>query len=1074
MAEISIKTTPQAPRASSSTKNATGLKFPRYFTRAGVSPYDEVEWELRTASITDAKGNIIFEQKNVESPKDWSMTAVNIVASKYLHGTMNTAERESGVRQLILRVAETVRDWGWQQGYFASAEDRDTFHDELVHILVQQKASFNSPVWFNVGCDRLEPQSDAQNWHWHMARGQVEFTTTGYKNPQCSACFINSVKDSLDSILTLAKTEGMLFKWGSGTGTNLSPLRGSTEELSGGGQASGPLSFMKGFDAFAGVIKSGGKTRRAAKMVILNVDHPDIVDFIECKAKEEAKAWALVEAGYDGSGPDSEAYSSIFFQNANNSVRVTDEFMGAVERDQDFWTRSVKDQKPMRQHKAKELLRKIAEATWQCGDPGMQYDTTINRWHTSKNTARINASNPCSEYMFLDDSACNLASLNLMKFLKSNGEFDVPAYRHAVDVMITAQEILVDNAGYPTEAIARNSHDYRPLGLGYANLGALLMASGLPYDSGEGRDYAACVTAIMCGEAYLQSARIAEQCPSIAPATQRVSPQDVTGGACPGWYINREPFLDVIRMHRASVNRVNHKDVIPAGLIEGAKQCWDEALALGERVGYRNSQVTVLAPTGTIGFMMDCDTTGIEPDLALVKYKKLVGGGMIKIVNQTVPLALFKLGYLPEQVNSIVGYIDSTGTIEGAPGVRDEHLPVFDCSFKPQKGTRSIHYMGHVQMMAAAQPFISGAISKTVNLPEAATVEDIMDAYIQSWKMGLKAVAIYRDGSKKAQPLMAAAKKEEAARRGTRDEKNDKSRERLPVEDVAWAAFSAEQKAFALEVLRLVNAASAPQGASGASAITKEQQSLVIDAVRRIVGPTREDQQTAPPRALRHRLPGERASITHKFAIAGHEGYVTVGLYKDGTPGELFIRMAKAGSTVAGLMDSFALAVSLALQHGVPLRLLCEKFTHTRFEPAGFTGNPEIPIAKSVMDYIFRWLEIRFVTGKQYPLFKDMIGPQGPQAQAPPPADGDRAAQPPSDAEPLGETTPPRGGLANNQEPTAHSLELHDRGIYHAADAMKELVDLGDAPSCHLCGAIMTRNGSCYRCMSCGSTSGCS
>ncbi|HEY6271090.1 MAG TPA: vitamin B12-dependent ribonucleotide reductase [Terriglobales bacterium] len=1068
MADLTTKTSStQATRSTSTQKRAPGLKIARHFTRPGVSPYDEVEWELRTASITDAKGKSIFEQRNVESPKDWSMTAINIVASKYLHGTLGTAQRETGVRQLIERVAETIRDWGWHQGYFVTEEDRDAFHDELVHILIQQKASFNSPVWFNVGCDRLDPKSDAQNWHWKAETGQAEFSTTGYKNPQCSACFINSVRDSLDSILTLAKTEGMLFKWGSGTGTNLSPLRGSTEELSGGGQASGPLSFMKGFDAFAGVIKSGGKTRRAAKMVILNVDHPDIVDFIECKAKEEAKAWALVEAGYDGSGPDSEAYSSIFFQNANNSVRVTDEFMNAVERDGEFSTLTVKEpRQPMQKYKARDLLGKISEATWQCGDPGMQYDTTINRWHTSKNTARINASNPCSEYMFLDDSACNLASLNLIKFMKAGGDFDVPAYRHAVDVMITAQEILVDNAGYPTESIARNSHDYRPLGLGYANLGALLMASGLPYDSPEGRDYAACVTAIMCGEAYLQSARIAEQCPGLQPATQRVSPQDVTGGACPGWYVNREPFLDVIRMHRASVNRVNHKDVIPAGLIEGAKQCWDEALGLGERVGYRNAQVTVLAPTGTIGFMMDCDTTGVEPDLALVKYKKLVGGGMIKIVNQTVPQALWKLGYTPEQVDSIVGYIDSTGTIEGAPGVRDEHLPVFDCSFKPQKGTRSIHYMGHVQMMAAAQPFISGAISKTVNLPEAATVEDIMDAYIQSWKMGLKAVAIYRDGSKKAQPLMAAAKKEEAARRGTRDEKI-----RVSAEDLAWAALSAEQKSFLLEVARIVSSGAANAGTASA---LKEQHGAVIDAVRRLIGPTKEDQQSAPPKALRHRLPGERASVTHKFSIAGHEGYITVGLYKDGTPGELFIRMAKEGSTVAGLMDSFALAVSMALQHGVPLRLLCEKFTHTRFEPSGFTGNPEIPIAKSMMDYIFRWLEIRFVTGKQYPLFKELTAPQGAVNAQPPVL----TEQPPDDKG-MGYSSAPQGGLANGQVLSAKGYDpgsphLEDRGIFHAADAMKDLVDMGDAPSCHLCGAIMTRNGSCYRCMSCGSTSGCS
>jgi ribonucleoside-diphosphate reductase alpha chain len=1066
--------------AQQSAANAAGLKFPRYFTRAGISPYDEVEWELRTASITDAKGNSIFEQKNVESPKDWSMTAINIVASKYLHGALGTPGRETGVRQLIQRVAESIRDWGWQQGYFSTAEDRDIFHDELVHILVQQKAAFNSPVWFNVGCDRLEPNADAQNWHWNAEKGTVEFTTTGYKAPQCSACFINAVKDSLDSILTLAKTEGMLFKWGSGTGTNLSPLRGSKEELSGGGQASGPLSFMKGFDAFAGVIKSGGKTRRAAKMVILNVDHPDIEDFINCKMDEEKKAWALIEMGYDGSSPDSPAYSSIFFQNANNSVRVTDEFMTAVERDGEFSTRAVKDGHPMQTHKARELMRKIAEATWWCGDPGMQYDTTINKWHTSKNTDRINASNPCSEYMFLDDSACNLASLNLMKFLKANGEFDVAAYRHAVDVMITAQEILVDNAGYPTEMIARNSHDYRPLGLGYANLGALLMASGLPYDSDSGRDYAACVTAIMCGEAYLQSARIAEQCPQLAPATSRISPQDLSGGACPGWYINREPFLDVIRMHRASVNKIT-KENVPAGLFEGSRQCWDEALALGERVGYRNSQVTVLAPTGTIGFMMDCDTTGVEPDLALVKYKKLVGGGMIKIVNQTVPQALFKLGYSSDQVNSIVAYIDSTGTIEGAPGLKDEHLAVFDCSFKPSKGTRSIHYMGHVKMMAATQPFISGAISKTVNLPESATVEDIAEAYLQSWKLGLKAVAIYRDGSKKAQPLMAASSRDEAAKRGTRTEKA--AAPVLTAAEAAFARLTPEQQGFALEVVRIANGAA------------KEIQDQVYDAVRRLVGVTRAEQETAPPRALRHRLPGERASVTHKFGIAGHEGYITVGLYKDGTPGELFIRMAKEGSTVSGLMDSFATAVSLALQHGVPLKLLCEKFQHTRFEPSGWTGNPEIQMAKSVMDYIFRWLELRFVLTKQLALFKDMIAPApsaganlAPGAQAPSPAGvslGDS-----SDAEalnpravPLGyETMPPQGGVADSQDPRAKSQPpmannspmIVDRGLYHSADALKEFVDMGDAPSCHVCGAIMTRNGSCYRCMSCGSTSGCS
>src|SRR5580692_11289404 len=709
------ETTTAAPSASanpsaSTKKKAPGLSFRRLFTKLGVSPYDELDWDLRLAQITDAKGEVIFEQKDVEVPKDWSMTATNIVASKYLHGKLGTPERETGVRQLVTRVAETIRNWGLDQGYFKTADDGATFHDELVHILVRQYAAFNSPVWFNVGCDRIEPNSDGRNWHWNQQTQQVEFGVTGYSKPQCSACFINSVKDSLDSILTLAKTEGMLFKWGSGTGTNLSPLRSSTEGLSGGGTASGPLSFMKGFDAFAGVIKSGGKTRRAAKMVILNVDHPDIVEFIECKQKEEAKAHALVAQGYDGSHPDSDAYSSIFFQNANNSVRVTDDFMYAVVRDTDFSTKAIGDGSVMKTYKAKDLMRKLSEATWHCGDPGMQYDTTTNRWHTSKNTARINASNPCSEYMFLDDSACNLASLNLLKFAP-NGTFDVEAYRHAVDVLITAQEILVDNAGYPTEMIGKNSHDYRPLGLGYANLGALLMAAGLPYDSDAGRDYAACVTAIMCGQAYLQSSRIAEACPALVPATEptrkglaetNLGSNVMPGGACPGWYINREPFLDVIRMHRASVNNIN-KNNVPPPLYEASKQTWDEALAHGEKHGYRNSQVTVLAPTGTIGFMMDCDTTGVEPDLALVKYKKLVGGGMIKIVNNTVPTALFKLGYSHDEADKIVSYIDATGTIEGAPHVKDDHLAVFDCSFKPAKGTRSIAYMGHLRMMAAAQ-----------------------------------------------------------------------------------------------------------------------------------------------------------------------------------------------------------------------------------------------------------------------------------------------------------------------------------------------------------------------------------
>ena len=819
------------------TSNA--LRFQRFFSRATVSPYDEVQWETRTAAITDAGGKTIFEQKDVEVPIDWSMTATNIVASKYLHGQLGTAERETGVRQLVGRVAETIRDWGRSGGYFASPEDAAIFHDELVHLLVTQKAAFNSPVWFNVGCDRLEPNSDAQNWHWNQHTCAVEFSVTGYRKPQCSACFINAVEDSLDSILTLAKTEGMLFKWGSGTGTNLSSIRGSKETLSGGGTASGPLSFMRGFDAFAGVIKSGGKTRRAAKMVILNVDHPDIVDFIECKSKEEAKAWALMREGYDGSsGPDSEAYSSIFFQNANNSVRVTDEFMRAVEKDADFTTRTVKDGTPVATYKARDIMKKISEATWQCGDPGMQYDTTINRWHTSKNTGRINASNPCSEYMFLDNSACNLASFNLLKFVTPSGTFDIPAYRAAIDVMITAMEILVDNSGYPTEAIARNSHDYRPLGLGYANLGALLLAFGLPYDSDAGRDFAATLTAIMCGEAYLQSARIAEKCPPLASATpQTAGANSDNAGACPGYYVNREPFLDVIRMHRAEVNNIGKSKmpVILSGarsaeskdphfayfavpqfddLLQASRDCWDQALARGEKHGYRNSQVTVLAPTGTIGFMMDCDTTGIEPDLALVKYKKLVGGGMIKIVNNTVPTALFKLGYNNAQVDAIVSYIDATGTIEGAPSLKAEHLAVFDCSFKPAKGTRSIHYMGHIKMMAATQPFLSGAISKTVNLPQDCSVDDIAEAYMEAWRQGIKAVAIYRDNSKGTQPLNVSAQTDA-------DKKGTKAVDAVPV--AAPVAVAPASTGITPEAAQAMAALAAASATVAAQQLTQQQ-----------------------------------------------------------------------------------------------------------------------------------------------------------------------------------------------------------------------------------------------------------
>ena len=1082
------------------TSRTPGLAFDRHFTRPGISPYDEIVWELRDAVIQDFKGKVIFEQKNVEVPADWSMTATNIVASKYLHGLNGTDERESGVRALITRVAESIRDWGIAGGYFATPQDAETFYAELAHLLLNQKVAFNSPVWFNVGCDRLEPNSDAQNWHWNPHSCAVEFSVTGYKKPQCSACFINSVQDSLDSILTLAKTEGMLFKWGSGAGSNLSNIRGSMETLSGGGTASGPLSFMRGFDAFAGVIKSGGKTRRAAKMVILNVDHPDIDDFIQCKVKEEQKAWHLMQAGYDGSGPDSEAYSSIFFQNANNSVRVTDEFMRAVETDGAFTTRTVKDRKPIKEYKARELMHSIAEATWQCGDPGMQYDTTINRWHTSKNTARINASNPCSEYMFLDDSACNLASFNLLKFLTPGGQFDIPSYRHAIGIVTTAMEIIVDAAGYPTEMIAKNSHDYRPLGLGYANLGALLMAFGLPYDSDAGRDFAATLTSILCGDAYWQSSRIAETCPALGAATPLTQQAHIAGGACPGFYVNREPFLDVIRMHRAEVNNIGKSKnsaepfFVPQldQLIDASRNAWDGALAHGEKHGYRNSQVTVLAPTGTIGFMMDCDTTGIEPDLALVKYKKLVGGGMIKIVNNTVPSALIKLGYSESEVNAIVSYIDATGTIEGAPAIKPEHLAVFDCSFKPSKGTRSIHYLGHIKMMGATQPFLSGAISKTVNLPQDCSVDDIAEAYMESWRQGLKAVAIYRDNSKGTQPLNVTAQTD-ADKKGTRGTN--------VIGSVAAGSIEIEEAVIAAK------AAAAQVQLEAQAKITALETQLRHIAEAALKNSDSADAQ-APPRAVRHRLPAERASVTHKFGLAGHEGYITVGLYPNGQPGEIFIRMAKEGSTVSGLMDSFATAVSLALQHGVPLRVLCEKFAHTRFEPSGWTGNEQIGYAKSIMDYIFRWIQIRFLSGHQFDLFAGLSpqasipvegavtspsstvilsGAQGAESKNPEglnPASRSLNLSASNSPDDYHTTTPPqqgiapdlsaRSGLTENGQLRTDNLSLEDRGIYHAADAMKDIVDMRDSPSCATCGAIMTRSGSCYRCMSCGSTSGCS
>ncbi|MBZ4415859.1 vitamin B12-dependent ribonucleotide reductase [Myxococcus sp. RHSTA-1-4] len=905
---------------------ATGLSVERFFTTPGVDPADELAWEYRSASITGEDGKAVFEQKNIEVPKSWSMLATNVVASKYFRGTPGTPERESSVRKLVARVVDTLTDWGMKGGYFATETDRETFHAELTHLLLRQKASFNSPVWFNVGVE---------------------------SQPQCSACFINSVEDNMDSILSLARTEGMLFKYGSGTGSNLSSIRGSKELLAGGGTASGPVSFMKGFDAFAGVIKSGGKTRRAAKMVILNADHPDVLEFIRCKSAEEKKAWALIEAGYDPSF-NGEAYSSVFFQNSNNSVRATDEFMKAVVSDGTWTTKAVRDGRPMGTYRARELFREIAEAAHLCGDPGLQFDTTVNNWHTCSGTARINASNPCSEYMFLDDSACNLASLNLMHFRTIDGGFDVTAFKHAVDIMLTAQEIIVGSSRYPTERIEKNSHDYRPLGLGYANLGALLMATGLPYDSPAGRNYAGAITSLMCGEAYAMSARLAEKM-----------------GAFAGYAKNAEPMLGVIRKHRKAAYHIAPEGV-GEDLYAAQKAAWDEALALGEAHGYRNSQVTVLAPTGTIGFMMDCDTTGIEPDIALIKYKKLVGGGMLKIVNQTVPLALEKLGYPQTQAQDIISYLDKQETIEGAPHLKPEHLPVFDCAFKPARGQRSIGWMGHIQMMEACQPFLSGAISKTVNMPSDATVEDIEKAYLEAWKRGLKAIAVYRDGCKRTQPLNTS-----------KDAVKDTPQARAPAPEVQPAV-------------------------------------------------------KPEPRAVRRRLPDERRSITHKFSIGGHEGYLTVGMYEDGTPGELFVVMAKEGSVVSGLMDSFATSVSLALQYGVPLKVLVDKLSHTRFEPSGFTGNPAIPIAKSITDYIFRWLELKFL-------------PKQDESE-------DAVLASPVEAAPTPQALP--------AEVVAPALPV--------SGLRSTWLNQADAPPCHTCGAIMVRSGACYKCGNCGATSGCS
>ena len=928
----------------------------RRFTRPGGDVYADIEWTYRSAAITSDSGEIIFEQEDIETPSFWSQTAANIVASKYFYGALDSPERERSMKTLVDRVVGTITGWGREGGYFTDQAAASAFEQELRFLLINQYAAFNSPVWFNVGVEA---------------------------KPQCSACFINSVDDTMESIMDLAKREALLFKWGSGTGSNLSTLRSSREPLAGGGVASGPVSFMRGYDAFANVIKSGGKTRRAAKMIILNAEHPDVLEFIHSKAYEERKAWALIDAGYDGS-LNGDAYSSVSFQNANHSVRVSDAFMQAVEADESYWTRAVTTGKPMDQLKARDVLRAVSEATHQCGDPGLQFDTTINDWNPCAATDRIYASNPCSEYMFLNDTACNLASLNLLKFYDlETHEFDVEGYRHACRVLITAQEIIVSNASYPSELIRSNSERFRPLGLGYTNLGALLMARGLPYDSVPGRALAAAVTAIMTGEAYAQSARVAE----------RIGPFEA-------YAENRESFTRVIGKHRAAVAAIEGLDSVAEPLRAAAEDAWAQAQRLGELHGFRNAQATVLAPTGTIAFMMDCDTTGVEPDLALVKYKNLSGGGYIKLVNRTVPAALARLGYSDEQIASIVSAIDADGTIERAEALKPEHLPIFDCAFRPAAGIRSIAPLGHVRMLGAVQPFISGAVSKTVNVPEEAGVEEIMDTYAAAWKLGVKAIAIYRDNSKRIQPLETG--------------------ERVDGRKVGEAA--AKQPRF--------------------SSPTDEP--LVINDA------------TSPPAYRRHRLPDERAAITHKFTIGEHEGYITIGEYDDGSPGEVFVQISKEGSAISGLMDAVGALASVALQSGVPLATLVKKFRHMRFEPSGWTRSPEIGHADSILDYLFRWM------GSKYLIRDDSDAAAGQTRLI---LDEEiRLADEAAGPAPI---TPAPAALSVREDAAAYQAGAPD-------DPRSAFQNQLDAPPCAECGSIMVRSGSCFRCYNCGATSGCS
>ena len=994
--------------------NRKGLAFAPSFATPGTCPFDQVEWSKRTAAITDDAGKVIFKQDDIEVPKGWSELATKIAASKYFYGDIANGTdpynggRERSVRQLVHRVTRTITDWGIEDGYFASKESAEVFYQDLTWLCVNQHGAFNSPVWFNVGLFQQYGVGTGRgrgNWFYDHAAGEAQRATTQYEYPQASACFIQNVKDDMEDIMRLATAEAMLFKYGSGSGTDLSTLRSTREKLSGGGKPSGPLSFLKVYDQVANVVKSGGKTRRAAKMNTLKDWHPDIEEFIEAKTVEEKKAWALIEQGYDGSY-NGEAYGSIMYQNENLSVRVSDEFMNAAVEDHEWWTRNVSDKQPCEKKQARALLRKIAEGTHVCGDPGVQFDSTIHDWHTCKGTGRQNSTNPCSEYLFLDNTACNLASLNLLRFKQADGHFDIERFKAAVRVFITAQDILVDRASYPTKEIAENSHIFRTLGLGYANLGALIMSYGLGYDSEEGRALAGSITAVMTGHAYEQSAALAEHTgPFAGYHDARCSgidqPVDSTN----------EPYMrEVMEKHRAAVEAIPD---VPrfAAIKEEARKVWDRALALGEQHGYRNAQVTVLAPTGTIGFLMDCDTTGIEPDIALVKYKLLAGGGMLKIVNQTVRSGLEELGYSASAIDTIIAHIDAHDTIEDvqdeqsgeviASGLHPEHLPVFDCALKAHQGRRSLHYRGHIRMMAAAQPFLSGAISKTVNLPEQASVEDIMQTYTEGWKLGLKAIAIYRDGSKRSAPLNVK-------------KTSDMGTAKVEVEKIA-DVLNARILELEAEVTHLKVCAAQP---------------------------------------ARRNLPDTRMSMTHKFEIAGHEGYITVGLYQDGQPGEIFIQMSKEGSTIGGLMDTVATLTSMSLQYGVPLEHLVKKFAYQRFEPSGFTKNPDIRNAFSLTDYIFRWLGCQFIKG-----YRQATSPNHGQEELPLP-----------EIKEMDEKSLNR--------PVAELSRNEDDEPEDTSSADKVRTALGHAymgVTCSNCGSDkVIRAGACGVCTECGTSQGCS